>query len=122
MRRLWRLVLVRRRMVAAWRRWHAKLPHNRVKRERIRNPQGQVVGYTQPVPIPEPPLPAVACRLVARPSGRVEVELAGPSGKDLRRLQEGYRLARRRKTSGEEFEPLQVKMSEVAAWLAVCDG
>jgi hypothetical protein len=117
MRRLWRLVLLRRKMVAAWRRWHARLPHNRVKRERIRNPQGQVVGYTQPVPIPEPPLPAVACRLVTRPSGRVEVELAGPSGKDLRRLQEAYRLARGPKPTAEEVMPLPVTMAEVAMWL-----
>jgi hypothetical protein len=120
MRRLWRLVLVRRKQVAAWQRWQARLPHNRVKRERIRNPQGWVVGYTQPVPIPEPPLPAVACRLVTRPSGRVEVELAGPSGKDLRRLQEAYRLARRPKPTVEDVEPLQVAIAEVAAWLTEC--
>ena len=113
-------MLVRRKMVAAWRRWHAKLPHNRVKRERIRNPRGQVVGYTQPVPIPEPPLPAVACRLITRPSGRVEVELAGPSGKDLRRLQEAYRLARRPKPTAEEVAVMPLTMAEVVVWLKEC--
>src|SRR5205085_2344982 len=98
LRRLWRLVLARRRQAAAWRRWAAKLPHNRVRREKVRDPHGTrraggsagvngwVIGYGPPVPVPEPPLPAVACRKVTRPSGRVEVELAGPSGKDLRRL------------------------------------
>jgi len=111
-------VLVRRKQVAAWRRWHAKLPHNRVKRERVRDAEGNVVGYTQPVPVPEPPLPAVACRKVTRYSGRVEVELAGPAGADLRRLQEAYRLARRPRAEREEVEPLPVTAAEVRAWLA----
>jgi hypothetical protein len=109
-------------MVAAWRRWHAKMPHNRVRRGRIRDACGRVVGYTQPVPVPEPPLPAAACRLVTRPSGRVEVELAGPSGKDLRRLQEAYRLARRPKPTAEEVAALPVTIAEVAVWLKECGG
>ena len=121
LRRLWRLVLVRRRQVAAWRRWNAKLPHNRATRQRVRDAQGRVVGYTQPVPAPEPPLPAVACRKVTRPSGRVEVELAGPSGRDLRRLQEAYRLARRPRPTAEEVEALPVTAAEVRAWLAACE-
>jgi hypothetical protein len=121
LRRLWRLVLVRRKQVAAWRRWDAKLPQNRVKRQRVRGADGRVVGYTQPVPVPEPPLPAVACRKVTRPSGRVEVELAGPSGADLRRLQEAYRLARRPRSTQEEVEALPVTAAEVRAWLAACE-
>ena len=107
-------------MVAAWRRWAAKAPHNRVKRSSIRDAQGHVVGYTQPVPVPEPPLPDVACRRVTRPSGRVEVELAGPAGKDLRRLQDAYRLARRPCATREEVQPLAVTMAEVAGWSTKC--
>jgi hypothetical protein len=120
LRLLWRLVLVRRRQVAAWRRWAAKLPHNRVTRQRVRDATGRVVGYTQPVPVPEPPLPAVACRTVTRPSGRVEVELAGPSGRDLRRLREAYRLARRPRPTTAEVTPLPVTAAEVKAWLTAC--
>jgi hypothetical protein len=122
MRALWRLVLVRRRQVAAWRRWAAKLPHNRVKRERLRDDEGSVVGYGPPVPVPEPSLPGVACRKVTRPSGRVEVELTGPAGADLRRLQQAYRLARRAKPSPEEVEPLPVTATEIHGWLAAVNG
>jgi hypothetical protein len=50
----------------------------------------------------------------------VEVELAGPSGADLRRLQEAYRLARRPRATQEEVEPLPVTAAEVRAWLAAC--
>lgn len=121
LRRLWRLVLARRKQVAAWRRWNAKLPHNRVTRQRVRDAAGRVVGYTRPVPVPEPPLPAVACRKLTRPSGRVAVELAGPSGADLRRLQEAYRLARRPRANAEEVEPLSASAAEVRAWLAACE-
>jgi hypothetical protein len=109
-------VLVRRKQVAAWRRWNAKLPHNRVKRPRIRDSQGRVVGYALGVPIPEPPLPVVACRKVTRPSGKVEVEFAGPSGAALRRLQEAYRLARRPRATAAEVEPLPITLAEVIAW------
>jgi hypothetical protein len=111
-------VLVRRRQVAAWRRWSRKLPHNRVRRPVLRDPAGRKVGYGDPVPWPEPPLPAVACRTVTRPSGRVEVELAGPAGADLRRLQEAYRLARKPKPTAAEVGPLPVTAAEVRRWLA----
>ena len=114
-------MLARRKQAAAWRRWNAKAPHNRVTRQRVRDAAGRVVGYTRPVPVPEPLLPAVACRKLTRPSGRVEVELAGPAGADLRRLQEAYRLARRPRTVAEEVEPLPVTAAEVRAWLAACE-
>jgi hypothetical protein len=122
LRSLWKAVLIRRRQVAAWRRWNAKAPHNRVTRERIRDPAGRVVGYTVGKPAPEPPLPVVACRKVTRPSGKVEVEFAGPSGKELRRLQEAYRLARRPRATAAEVEALPVTKEEVAAWLAAVGG
>jgi hypothetical protein len=113
-------VLVRRRTVAAWRRWAAKAPHNRVKREPIRDTNGHVVGYTQPVPTSEPPLPEAASRKVTRPSGRIEVELLGPSVKDLRRMQDAYRAARCPCASPEEVRPLAVPMAEVVGWLKLC--
>ncbi len=40
--------------VAVWIRWNRKEPQNRVSRKRIRNDRGQVVGYEESVPIPEP--------------------------------------------------------------------
>jgi hypothetical protein len=122
LRALWRTVLIRRRQVAAWRRWSAKAPHNRVTRERVRDPAGRVVGYGPSVPVPEPPLPAVACRQVTRPSGRVEVEFAGPSGKDLRRLQEAYRLARRPRATAAEVASLPVTLAEVRQWQEALRG
>jgi hypothetical protein len=122
LRSLWRLVLLRRQQVVAWRRWAAKLPHNRVKRDRLRDAPGRVIGYGPPVPVPEPPLPAVACRMVTRPSGRVEVELAGPSGDDLKRLQEAYRQARRPRPTPEDDAPLPVTAAEVKAWTAACSA
>src|SRR5205085_10440943 len=102
--------------------WAAKAPHNRVTRPRVRDQSGRVVGYALGVPVPEPPLLAVACRKVTRPSGRVEVEFAGPTGKDLRRLQEAYRLARRPRPTAAEVEPLPVTAEEVRAWTAAAVG
>jgi hypothetical protein len=122
LRGLWCAVLIRRRQVATWRRWNAKAPHNRVRRERVRDSSGRVTGYGEPVPVPEPALPTVACRLVTRPSGKVEVEFAGPSGRDLRRLQEAYRLARGPRATAAEVEPLPVTPEEVAAWNAAIGG
>jgi hypothetical protein len=115
-------VLTRRRQVAAWRRWTAKRPHNRVRRAVVRDASGRKVGYGEAVPVPEPPLPAVGCRTVTRPSGRVEVELAGPSGEALRRLQEAYRLARHPKPTAAEVQPLPVTTAEVRDWLAAVSG
>jgi hypothetical protein len=42
------------RMAKAWMRWKRKDPHNRIIRQRIRNERGQVIGYADPVPLPEP--------------------------------------------------------------------
>ena len=107
-------------MVAAWRRWAAKAPHNRVRGEPIRDTKGRVVGYTLGVNVPEPPLPSVACRIFTRPSGRAEVELAGPSSKDLRRLHDAYRAARRPCASPDEACSPAVSTAEVAGWLKQC--
>jgi hypothetical protein len=45
-----------------WIRWERKEPHNRVMRERIRNSQGQVVGYGIKVPMPEPEIDPLFCQ------------------------------------------------------------
>jgi hypothetical protein len=42
------------RMAHAWERWNRKDPQNRVMRRRIRNVNGQTIGYEPPVPIAEP--------------------------------------------------------------------
>lgn len=44
------------RQQAAWNRWSAKLPHNRVIRRWKRNEQGQRIGYEIVGPAPEPKL------------------------------------------------------------------
>jgi hypothetical protein len=87
-----------------------------------RDSTGRVIGYALGVPIPEPPLPAIACRKLTRPSGAVEVEFAGPDGNDLRRLQEAYRLARRPRATAEEVEPLPVAHEEITAWKDAIGG
>jgi hypothetical protein len=52
------------RLAHAWDRWKRKDPHNRVIRRRIRNEQGQTVGYTEPVPLPEPAICLVFSRKI----------------------------------------------------------
>jgi hypothetical protein len=52
------------RLAHAWDRWKRKDPHNRVNRRRIRNEQGQTIGYTDPVPLPEPTICPVFSRKV----------------------------------------------------------
>jgi hypothetical protein len=115
-------VLRQRRQAAAWRRWSAKLPHNRVRRPRLRDDRGRVIAYGEPVSIPEPPLPASGCRMVTKPSGKVELILAGSCGADLRRLQEAYRLARRPQPSEADVPALPVTLTEVRDWLAAVEA
>jgi hypothetical protein len=52
------------RLAHAWKRWKRKDPHNRVIRRRIRNEQGQTIGYADPVPLPEPAICPVFSRKV----------------------------------------------------------
>jgi hypothetical protein len=122
LRAVWRAVLTHHRQMAGWGRWNAKAPHNRVTRPRIRDTSGRVIGYGEAVPVAEPPLPACACRKVVRPSGKVAVEYSGPSGVDVHRLQQAYRLARWPRATPAEVEPLPVTMAEVTAWKAAIDG
>jgi hypothetical protein len=41
---------------SAWNRWDRKQPQNRVTRTKIKNAQGQVIGYGEKVPVKEPRL------------------------------------------------------------------
>src|SRR5687768_4663929 len=93
-----RLWLAAQRQAAAWRRWNRKLPHNRVCRPRIRDDAGRVVGYGQPVPVPEPILDSPFCRKVELPSGRIDATLTD------HRIEAAYRLARRPRPTMEELE------------------
>jgi hypothetical protein len=55
------------RLAHAWARWKRKDPHNRVIRRRIRNEQGDVIGYEPSVPLPEPRIcPVFAQKLVEK--------------------------------------------------------
>jgi hypothetical protein len=97
-----RLWVRAQREAAAWRRWDRKRPHNRVRRERLRDAAGRVVGYGPPTPVPEPPLTSPFGRLVELPSGRVDVYL------DDRGFEAAYRQARRPCPTAEEVKTLPV--------------
>jgi hypothetical protein len=55
--------------------------------------------------------------MMERPSGQIDVVLAGPTVIELRRLQGAYRLARHPKPAPEEVEQLPVTLEEVQTWL-----
>lgn len=95
------------REAAAWRRWHRKLPHNRVHRGRLRDAAGRVIGYGPPQPLPEPRLTSPFCRRVELPSGAVDVFL------EDRAVEEAYRLARRPCLTAAEVKPLPITVEEV---------
>src|SRR5215218_4128081 len=95
-----RLWVAAQRQAAAWRRWNRKLPHNRVRRPRIRDLAGRTAGYGPPVPVPEPALASPFCRKVELPSGRSGVQLTD------REIEAAYRLARRPRPTAAEVQPL----------------
>src|SRR5438132_2596615 len=92
---------------AVWRRWSRKLPHNRVRRPRLRDELGRPIGHGPPEPVPEPPLPACFCRKVELPSGRLEV-IVSDGG-----IEAAYRLARHPKATAEEVVPLPIAADEI---------
>lgn len=102
-----RLWFAARRDAAAWRRWQRKLPHNRVRRRRIRDDAGRPVGYSPPEPVPEPPLHPAFCRRVVLPSGWVEVAVTDGG------VEEAYRQARHPQPTPEQVVPLAVAEAEV---------
>lgn len=109
MNQAWLLALKER---AAWQRWSRKLPHNRVRRPRIRNERGQTIGYGPRVPVPEPELSTVFCQKVQLPSGRVDVVLAETG------ISAAYRQSRYPKPTEAEVEPLPISEEEVRALCA----
>lgn len=96
-----------RRQAAAWRRWHAKLPHNRVRRTRIRDARGRVIGYGAATPIPEPQLINGFWRKRELPSGRVELTACDHG------IETAYRLARYPKPTADEVTPLGISESDI---------
>jgi hypothetical protein len=102
-----RVWLRARSQAAAWRRWHRKLPHNRVRRQHLRDAQGRLIGYGPPEPLPEPPLHPGFCRKAELPSGRIELALTGAI------IEEAYRLARHPKATGEEVKPFPINFEEI---------
>jgi hypothetical protein len=95
------------RQAAAWRRWYRKLPHNRVRRRRLRDEQGRPIGHGPPEPVPEPALPSGFCRKVELPSGRFEVRLLDGS------VPAAYRLARYPRRTPEEVEALPIAEDQI---------
>jgi hypothetical protein len=95
------------RQKGAWQRWYRKLPHNRVRRPRLRDEHGRLVGHGPPEPMPEPELHPCFCRKVKLPSGRFEVFLSDGG------VEAAYRLARHPKRTPEEVEPLPIAEEDV---------
>jgi hypothetical protein len=52
------------RLGRAWERWKRKAAHNRVIRRRVRDAQGQTIGYEPLLPLPEPRVCPVFSRKV----------------------------------------------------------
>lgn len=103
-------VTAARSQCATWKRWSRKLPHNRVARPRIRNGSGQVVGYGDPVPIPEPGLPAPFCaKVVNRWTGIEQAAVVDPG------IEAAYRLARRPVATAADVHPLGVPEGVIRA-------
>jgi len=92
---------------AAWRRWYRKLPHNRVRRTRIRDDRGRPIGYGAAVPIPEPKLPSCFCRQVELPSGRIELFVSDEG------IEAAYRVARYPKICEDEVKPLLIAEEDI---------
>jgi hypothetical protein len=102
-----RLWLRSRHQAAAWRRWYRKLPHNRIRRRRIRDETGRTIGYGPPEPVPEPVLSAAFCRKVELPSGRVELVLNDA------RVESAYRLARHPSPTAEAVKTLPMSEATI---------
>jgi hypothetical protein len=96
-----------RRQAAAWKRWQRKLPHNRVRRPRIRDDRGRVIGYGPPTPLPEPQFHPAFCRRVALPSGATEL-LVDDAG-----IEAAYRLARHPKATKEDVAKFPLAEDEI---------
>lgn len=71
------------RSAASWNRWSRKEEQNRVSRRKIRNDSGQVIGYGEPVPIPEPKINETFHKFAERYSWEGGEMYAKPCIRDL---------------------------------------
>lgn len=105
-----------KRAYAAWRRWARKLPHNRVMRRWLRNPEGQRIGRQALGPQPEPRLPRLFCtrtQVVQSTTGnRLGVRVAF----DGLGVPAAYRTARTPVACAEAVRPLPWTAEEMR-WL-----
>ncbi len=113
------------RQYAAWKRWHRKMPHNRVLRRRIRGAEGCKVGVEVVSPWPEPPLPALFC------TRRQVLTYRGEDGRPLKEgrtveevvfddlgIPEAYRAARRPKEGYKEVTPLRLMAEDLRRFVS----
>jgi hypothetical protein len=117
------------RRYSTWRRWHRKMPHNRVLRRRVRDEQGRKIGVAVVGPWPEPPLPELFC------TRRRVLTYWGEDGKPLKEgrlaeevvfddlgIPEAYRAARRPVATREGVAPLRLTAEEVRRLAAQAGG
>jgi hypothetical protein len=107
-------------MASAWERWQRKDPHNRVIRRRIRNEQGQTIGYAPPVPLSEPPICPVFSRKVFEQrhvdrKGNFSREGIREERVDMvhRWIPAAFVSARKPVADPAEVQPLQHRLGEV---------
>src|SRR5215213_5488048 len=93
--------------VAAWRRWNRKLPHNRVRRPRLRDEHGRRIGFGPPEPLPEPELHPCFTQKVKLPSGRWDVILTGGA------VEAAYRQTRQPAPTPDAVAPLPISEAEI---------
>jgi hypothetical protein len=110
------------RMAHAWQRWQRKDPHNRVSRRRNRNEKGQTIGYSDPIPVPEPPIcPVLSCKVQERrfvdrkgnysKEGFLEDKVVTADS----RIATDYTAARRPASEPGAVRPLSVSLAEIDA-------
>jgi hypothetical protein len=97
------------RGLAAWFRWHAKQPQNRVRTERIKDESGRVTGWSVLGPWEEPRF----CPMFGKPESK-RGWLRIPEHLDDRGILEAYRLARFPRAR-EEVQPLTLTASAIDA-------
>jgi hypothetical protein len=96
-----------RRQKGAWERWNRKMPHNRVRTQRLVDAEGRVVGFGFPEPMPEPPLKGPFCQKKTLPSGKVVIVFRGEE------IEKAYRQARRPVPALEQVEHALLAEEEV---------
>jgi len=116
------------RQYATWKRWHRKMPHNRVLRRRIRDERGRKIGMESIGPWPEPLLPSLFC------TRRQVLTHWSEDGKPLKEgrlmeevvfddlgIPEAYRTARRPAATDQEVMALRLSPKEIRRLVALAD-